>query len=135
MSNTAPIVKLVYAVLLSALKKRAQVITIRFDATREYHGGFGPREAGASIIEFTRDGVIHEELDPPRRLHAHIVRRLSVMANLPIYGKDEVAAGRIHLRIGDTRHAYFTIRVGGHGDAMWAQLEVVAPEHVPPNLR
>jgi type II secretory ATPase GspE/PulE/Tfp pilus assembly ATPase PilB-like protein len=114
----APVIRLVNAILLSSVKKGASAIRIRHDGTR-------------SIVEFLIDGVAHEEMGPPVKLHAPIIRRLSIMANLPMYAKGEAAVGYIHLSLGGDRHAYFAVRVEGHGDGLEAQLRAITAAEMP----
>ena len=115
----APIVKLVNAILLSALKKQASAVQIWMDPD------------GRSIVEFTIDGVMTEEMSPPPELHAPIVRRLGIMASLPMHVGDELAYGRIHLRLGE-RSAFLDLTVRGHGNQMRAQLAVHGFSERPP---
>jgi type II secretory ATPase GspE/PulE/Tfp pilus assembly ATPase PilB-like protein len=115
----SPIVTLVNAILLAAIKQHATEIAI-YTAT------------GADCtIEFTIDGTVHEEMRPERSLLAPIVRRLAIMASLPTYPKGMGAEGTIHLIVGDDRHAYFALYVEGHGDEMAASLRVLPPDDVP----
>jgi type II secretory ATPase GspE/PulE/Tfp pilus assembly ATPase PilB-like protein len=115
----SPIITLVNAILLAAMKKRATDIAIY--ATT----------GGDCTVEFTIDDAAHEEMRPERRLLAPIVRRLAIMASLPTYPKGMGAEGIIHLVIGDDRHAYFALYVEGHGDDMAASLRVLPPGYVP----
>lgn len=115
----SPVVTLVNAILLSAVKKGARDVAI-----------YGT-EAGHCTVEFSMGDVVHEEMRPGRQLLAPIVRRLSIMANLPTYPRGMGAEGTIHMIIGDDRHAYFAVYVEGHGDAMAASLRVLAPDESP----
>jgi type II secretory ATPase GspE/PulE/Tfp pilus assembly ATPase PilB-like protein len=116
--SDSPVVKLVNAVLLSALQQGSRTITIR-RATAE-----------SCVVSLERDGVAHESMRPPIKLLAPMIRRLSIMARLPTYARGEVATGQIRLVIGDQRRADFAVRVEGHGDDRIAQLEVLAGDGV-----
>jgi hypothetical protein len=95
MSDEEPaIVKLVNAVLLSMIKKKARAMELRVD-----HGG--------AIVEFDRQ----LELRPPARIAGPMRRRLEVMASLPYRRKGEVATGTITLWIGDASVHHFGIEV------------------------
>ena len=107
--------KLTYAILLSALKKRASEIWIH-------------RVAERSIVEFRIDGVAQPEMQPPVAMHDFIIRRLAIMASLPVYAKGEVASGTIHLMIGETREAWFDLHVRGHGTEPEARLALLTAE-------
>ncbi len=108
MEAKPPLVKLAYAILLSAERKQASDIRIRRD---------GPR----SVVDFVIDGNVVEEMTPPLRLHSYIVRRMAIMASLPMYGRGRWAEGFIVLQVPD-RQFGFAIRVEGHGDDAEATL-------------
>ncbi|HEY0478448.1 MAG TPA: hypothetical protein VGD37_13075 [Kofleriaceae bacterium] len=116
MENEAPVVRLTDAILLSALARGAQQVRIR------------ARDRGSCVVELQIDGQVHEEMRPPALLLAPIVRRLSIMASLPIYPRGGSASGFLHLRIGEVRAAYFAIVVTGHGAAMSATLREITEE-------
>src|SRR5688500_14607097 len=97
----SPLVRLTNAVLLTALKKSARTIIIR-----------------DGIVVFAIGDQLETELETGE-LHAPLVRRLVVMANIPTYRKDEVGIGRIELAIGE-RHAFFDMSVRGHGQNLRA---------------
>jgi type II secretory ATPase GspE/PulE/Tfp pilus assembly ATPase PilB-like protein len=113
MSETSAVVRLVNAILLSALKKQAQ--TIQFRAGSAHEG----------IVEFKISGVIQEELRPPAKPHDAVIRRLAIMANLPAYKKGGSAIGTIQLLIGEDKSATFGIVVEGHGAERTALLTVL----------
>ena len=107
-NNSDPIVRMAYAILLSAEKKRATEIWIR-------------RDGAQALVSFKLDDAWCDELEMPLAVHARVVRRIGVMASLPTYGKDQHAQGTIVLEVGD-RSLSFDVRVRGHGDALEAQL-------------
>ncbi len=111
----SPVIRITNAILLSAIKQRASMIRIE-----------------RSIVTLTVGGTEREELRPPAAIHAAIVRRLSIMANLPVYAKDQAAEGRIQLLAGDERETHFAVRVAGHGDALRATLVLLRPEELQP---
>ena len=115
----SPVVGLVNAILLSALKKSAREVAI-----------YGASERDC-VVELITGDIVHEEMRPQRMLLAPICRRLAIMANLPTYPKGMGAEGTIHLLIGDDRHAYFALYVEGHGDDMAANLRVLPPDEAP----
>jgi type II secretory ATPase GspE/PulE/Tfp pilus assembly ATPase PilB-like protein len=114
-SADSPVIRLVDAVLISAIKAHASMIRIE-----------------RSVVTFTIGGTECEEMRLPEGIHAAVVRRLSVMASLPTYARGQAAEGRIHLRIGDDREMYFALRVAGHGDDLRATLVLLKPEDLQP---
>lgn len=105
MSETPPVEKLAYAVLLGTLSTGAEAFRIRPDGDDH-------------VVEHLVAGETREEMRGPTAVLAAAIRRMSVMANLPTYKKDEAASGFIHLQIGEGRQAYFAVRVSGHGAAL-----------------
>jgi type II secretory ATPase GspE/PulE/Tfp pilus assembly ATPase PilB-like protein len=116
--DEGPVPKVVYAILLSALHKRATEIAIH-------------RVGGEPRVDFLIDGVEHEEIRPPERLHEPIIRRLAVMGSLPTYAKGRFAEGRISLRIATTREVELALRVEGHGPALVAYVRVLSDSARP----
>jgi type II secretory ATPase GspE/PulE/Tfp pilus assembly ATPase PilB-like protein len=108
----AATVKLVNAIFLVSLKKQAS----EFRVVRDDQGG--------SRVDFCIAGVWHEEMRPPTKLHAVIVRRLAIMANLPMYAKGEAARGQIRLIIGDATHD-FRAHIEGHGSELVAYVRLL----------
>ena len=104
--------KLANAILLSGIKQGAEAIRIRPDGVEV-------------VVELLVDGETREELRGPVAVFGGVIRRLSVMANLPLYGKDQYATGFIELVIGDATNVRFAIRVEGHGAEITAQLHLL----------
>jgi general secretion pathway protein E len=86
--SQAPVIRMINALLLQALRERAS----------DLH--FEPYEA-RSVVRFRVDGVLHDVLEPPRALHAALVSRLKIMASLDIAEKRLPQDGRIALKLGD----------------------------------
>jgi general secretion pathway protein E len=84
----APVIRMINALLLQALRERAS----------DLH--FEPYEA-RSVVRFRVDGVLRDVIEPPRALHAALVSRLKIMASLDIAEKRMPQDGRIALRLGD----------------------------------
>jgi general secretion pathway protein E len=84
----APVIRVVNALLLQALRERAS----------DLH--FEPYESRA-VVRFRIDGVLRDVLEPPRALHAALVSRLKIMASLDIAEKRLPQDGRISLKLGD----------------------------------
>jgi len=87
-SAQAPVVRMINALLLQALRERAS----------DLH--FEPYEA-RSVVRFRVDGMLRDVIEPPRALHAALVSRLKIMAGLDIAEKRLPQDGRIALRLGD----------------------------------
>ena len=87
-STQAPVIRMINALLLQALRERAS----------DLH--FEPYDA-RSVVRFRVDGVLRDVIEPPRALHAALVSRLKIMASLDIAEKRLPQDGRIALKLGD----------------------------------
>ena len=87
-TTQAPVIRMINALLLQALRERAS----------DLH--FEPYEA-RSVVRFRVDGVLRDVIEPPRALHAALVSRLKIMASLDIAEKRLPQDGRISLKLGD----------------------------------
>jgi general secretion pathway protein E len=83
----APVIRMINALLLQALRERAS----------DLH--FEPYET-RSVVRFRVDGVLRDVIEPPRALHAALVSRLKIMASLDIAEKRLPQDGRMALRLG-----------------------------------
>ena len=97
-AGEAPVVKLVNAVLLSAIKKRASDIHVE-----PYEKSFR--------VRFRIDGILQEEMRPPLKLRNAILSRLKIMASLDIAERRLPQDGRIKLKIGANREMDFRVSV------------------------
>ncbi|MEH0166897.1 type II secretion system ATPase GspE [Roseateles microcysteis] len=86
-ANDAPIIRMLNALLTQAAKDGASDIHIE------------PYER-ASAVRFRVDGSLREVVQPNRGLHAALISRLKIMAELDIAEKRLPQDGRISLRIG-----------------------------------
>ena len=84
----APVIRMINALLLQALRERAS----------DLH--FEPYES-RSVVRFRVDGALRDIIEPPRALHAALVSRLKIMASLDIAEKRLPQDGRIALKLGD----------------------------------
>ena len=84
--DDAPIVRLINALLTQALRENASDIHIEQHEAR-------------SVVRFRIDGSMKTVLEPQRQLHAAIVSRIKIMANLDIAEKRLPQDGRIALRV------------------------------------
>lgn len=84
--DDAPIIRLINALLTQALRENASDIHIEPFETR-------------SVVRFRMDGALHDVIEPKRALHAAIVSRIKVMAQLDIAEKRLPQDGRITLRL------------------------------------
>jgi general secretion pathway protein E len=87
-AGDAPIIRLLNALLTQAARDRASDIHIE---SYETH----------SSVRFRVDGTLREIVQPHRALHAALISRLKVMADLDISEKRLPQDGRISLRIGN----------------------------------
>ena len=86
-ANDAPIIRMLNALLTQAAKDGASDIHIE------------PYER-SSAVRFRVDGTLREVVQPNRALHAALISRLKIMADLDISEKRLPQDGRISLRIG-----------------------------------
>lgn len=87
--NDAPIIKMVYGMILDAHRLKASDIHIE------------PLEKRLRL-RYRMDGVLQEMRDPPKRLQAAIISRIKIMGNLSIAEKRLPQDGRISLNLADT---------------------------------
>ena len=73
-SAQAPVIRMINALLLQALRERAS----------DLH--FEPYEARA-VVRFRVDGMLRDIVEPPRALHGALVSRLKIMAGMDIAEK------------------------------------------------
>jgi general secretion pathway protein E/type IV pilus assembly protein PilB len=83
----APIIKLVYQVILEAISRRASDIHLE------------PMEKRFRV-RYRIDGVLVEADNPPKRLQLAIISRLKIMANISIAEKRIPQDGRIQVTVG-----------------------------------
>jgi general secretion pathway protein E len=84
--DDAPIIRLINALLTQALRENASDIHIEPFETR-------------SVVRFRMDGTLRDVIEPKRALHAAVVSRIKVMAQLDIAEKRLPQDGRITLRL------------------------------------
>ncbi|TXJ02044.1 MAG: type II secretion system protein GspE [Neisseriales bacterium] len=84
--NDAPVIKIINAFLTQAVKEDAS--DVHLDAYEH-----------TSLVRFRRDGVLHKIIDVNRGLHAALVSRIKIMAQLDIAEKRLPQDGRIALRL------------------------------------
>ncbi len=103
-SNDAPIIRMLNALLMQAARDSASDIHIE---AYERH----------SSVRFRIDGRLREVVSPHRGLHAALISRLKIMADLDIAEKRLPQDGRISLRLGQRA---IDVRVstlpGAHGE-------------------
>ena len=84
--NDAPIIKLINALLTQGVRENASDIHLEIFERR-------------SLVRFRVDGALRDVVEPKRSLHAAMVSRVKVMAELDIAEKRLPQDGRIMLRI------------------------------------
>jgi type IV pilus assembly protein PilB len=84
--DDAPIVRFVDLMIAKAVQERASDIHVEATST-------------SLRVRYRIDGVLHEVMHPPRKLHAGIVSRIKVMASLDIAEKRIPQDGRISLQL------------------------------------
>ena len=108
--NDAPVIKIINAFLTQAVKEDAS--DIHLDAYER-----------KSIVRFRRDGVLQSVVDLNPGLHAALVSRIKIMAQLDIAEKRLPQDGRIALRLADRE---VDLRVStiptGHGERVVMRL-------------
>lgn len=84
--NDAPVIRMINALLAQAVRENASDIHIEPFETR-------------SIVRFRTDGTLKDVVEPHRALHAAMVSRIKIMAELDIAEKRLPQDGRITLRL------------------------------------
>jgi type IV pilus assembly protein PilB len=84
----APIIKMVYGIILDAYRLKASDIHIE------------PLEKRLRL-RYRMDGVLQEMRDPPKRLQSTIISRIKIMGNMSIAEKRVPQDGRISLSLAD----------------------------------
>jgi general secretion pathway protein E len=85
--DDAPVIRLINALLLEAVKEGASDVHVETQEKR-------------LVIRFRVDGVLRDMIEPPRALAPLLVSRIKVMAKLDIAEKRVPQDGRVTLRIG-----------------------------------
>ena len=84
--NDAPIIRMINVILTQAVRAKASDIHVEpFELT--------------SVVRFRQDGTLRDVIAPRRELHAAMVSRIKIMANLDIAEKRMPQDGRITIRI------------------------------------
>ena len=108
--NDAPIVKLINALLTQAVREGASDIHLEIFERR-------------SLVRFRVDGALHDVVEPKRSLHAALVSRVKVMAELDIAEKRLPQDGRILLKIaGRSVDVRVSTLPTGHGERVVLRL-------------
>jgi type IV pilus assembly protein PilB len=97
-TEDAPVVKLVNAILVDAIKKSASDIHIE-----PYEKVFR--------VRFRIDGVLYEIMQPPIKLKNALTSRLKIMAELDIAERRLPQDGRIKLKLGGKKEMDFRVNV------------------------
>ncbi len=97
-SGEAPVVKLCNMIMLAAIKKKASDIHLE-----PYEKEFR--------IRYRIDGILYEEMRPPKKLQNAILSRVKIMASLDISERRLPQDGRIKLKIGKDREMDFRVSV------------------------
>jgi len=97
-TEDAPVVKLVNALLIDAIKKGASDVHIE-----PYEKSFR--------VRFRIDGVLYEIMKPPLKLKSAIISRIKIMAELDIAERRLPQDGRIKLKLGQKREMDFRVSV------------------------
>lgn len=87
LTEEAPIIRLLNALLMEAVKEKASDIHIE------------PYEKGIDV-RFRIDGILHKVLNPPKIIHDALISRIKIIAGLDIAEKRLPQDGRINLLIG-----------------------------------
>lgn len=86
LANEAPIIRMVNAVLSQGVQERASDIHIE------------PYEKSLDV-RYRIDGILHKRLSPPKMIHAGIVSRIKIMANMNIAENRLPQDGRIKIKL------------------------------------
>ena len=97
-SEEAPVVRLVNLILVDAIKKGASDIHIE------------PYEKQMRV-RYRIDGVLYEQMKPPKKLKAALISRVKIMSELDIAERRLPQDGRIKLKLGKGREMDFRVSV------------------------
>ncbi|MDX9719738.1 MAG: type IV-A pilus assembly ATPase PilB [Myxococcota bacterium] len=97
-AEEAPVVRLVNALLLDAIRRKASDIHIE-------------AYERSMRVRYRIDGVLHEVMTPPIKLRNALTSRIKIMANLDIAERRLPQDGRIKLRIGRGKEMDFRVSV------------------------
>ena len=86
-AEDAPIIKLVNLIIAQAVREGASDIHVE-------------PEAEVLRVRYRVDGLLHEVMSPPRDLHAGVVSRIKIMANIDIAERRIPQDGRIQMNVG-----------------------------------
>ncbi len=84
--DEAPVVRLVNVIILQALRQRASDIHIEAQETR-------------LRVRYRIDGALYNVMTPPRHIHAAIISRVKIMAEMDIAERRLPQDGRIQLKV------------------------------------
>lgn len=98
MAEEAPVVRLVNAILIDAIRNNASDIHLE------------PYEKSMRV-RFRIDGVLKEVMKPPLKLRNAIVSRIKIMSNLDIAERRLPQDGRIKLKLGHNREMDFRVSI------------------------
>lgn len=87
-TNDAPVVRLINALLLEAIRETASDVHIEVEEKR-------------LVVRFRIDGVLRDVLEPSRAIAPLLCSRIKVMAKLDISEKRVPQDGRVSLRVGE----------------------------------
>jgi type IV pilus assembly protein PilB len=93
--DEAPVVRLVNVIILQAVRQRASDIHIE------------PQEARVRV-RYRIDGALYNVMTPPRHIHAAIISRIKIMADMDIAERRLPQDGRIQLKV---EHREIDLRV------------------------
>lgn len=108
--NDAPVIRMINALLTQAVRENASDIHIEPFETR-------------SVVRFRVDGTLKDVVEPHRALHAAMVSRIKIMAELDIAEKRLPQDGRITLRLaGKPVDVRVSTLPTGHGERVVLRL-------------
>lgn len=88
METEAPIIRMVNRLMVQAYKERASDIHVE------------PYQTDVKV-RYRIDGILHDVITLPKRIHSSVVSRIKIMASLNIAEKRLPQDGRIGIRLGD----------------------------------
>lgn len=110
--------KLVFAILLSSIKKGATEFRMGRDAQNVLR------------IDFLIDGLAHEEMRPPAELQQPLLARFAEMASVVIPPPDHTAHGYIQIRFGAQAH-YFELEIRAAGTLRTLRVRAITQAEMP----
>lgn len=121
-SHEAPVISLVNLIMLRAIKEGASDIHIE------------PYGDKSLKVRYRIDGILHDIMSPPRRLHMAIISRIKIMSNMNIAERRLPQDGRIKVQV-HSREVNFRVSTIPAINGESAVLRILDPAQITLDLK